>query len=216
MQKYVKLLVFQSKIQNIFLFCRGIEGLKSSIQAFMAMGNEKFTKLIPDLKGVDPDESFSTVPYIKGQLLLRTLEKIVTRPKFEAYLKAHVKKFGGKTVTTPEFKAFFISQNEDKKDELDKFEWDKWFYSTGMPAESDMAITSKLADTAEGLAKQWSECNGDYSSFTGKEMNDWYPAQKEQFLGIITNLKNGKNEKKVEISLKILDITFFHQIFIFV
>lgn len=39
-----------------------------------------YTKLIPDLRGVDPDDAFSTVPYEKGFALLFYLENLLGGP----------------------------------------------------------------------------------------------------------------------------------------
>lgn len=39
-----------------------------------------YTKLVPDLKGVDPDDAFSSVPYEKGFTLLYYLENLVGGP----------------------------------------------------------------------------------------------------------------------------------------
>ena len=39
-----------------------------------------YTKLVPDLKGVDPDDAFSTVPYEKGFTLLFHLETLLGGP----------------------------------------------------------------------------------------------------------------------------------------
>ena len=36
-----------------------------------------FSKMIPDLTGVDPDDAFSSVPYEKGFALLYLLETLV-------------------------------------------------------------------------------------------------------------------------------------------
>lgn len=42
------------------------------------MGDDSpLTKLVPDLKGLHPDEAFSRVPYEKGSLFLRYLEQCV-------------------------------------------------------------------------------------------------------------------------------------------
>lgn len=38
------------------------------------------TCLVPDLTGIDPDDSFSTVPYEKGQAFLWYLEELVGGP----------------------------------------------------------------------------------------------------------------------------------------
>ena len=39
-----------------------------------------YTHLVPDLKGVDPDDAFSTVPYEKGFSLLMYLEQLLGGP----------------------------------------------------------------------------------------------------------------------------------------
>lgn len=39
-----------------------------------------YTKLVPDLKGVDPDDAFSVVPYEKGFALLYYIETLVGGP----------------------------------------------------------------------------------------------------------------------------------------
>eukprot|EP00438_Fugacium_kawagutii_P033649 Skav204046 [mRNA] locus=scaffold3:185477:192402:- [translate_table: standard] len=100
--------------------------------------NHEFTKLCPKLRGIDPDDAFSTVPYVppglkehrqpgfqlrcpwvahglcqmcllrKGQLLLIYLEKLVGQERFEAYLRAHVKRFAGGFLTEVDFKNFFL------------------------------------------------------------------------------------------------------------
>ena len=38
------------------------------------------TCLVPDLTGIDPDDSFSVVPYEKGQAFLWYLEELVGGP----------------------------------------------------------------------------------------------------------------------------------------
>ncbi|KRT78998.1 Peptidase [Oryctes borbonicus] len=56
----------------------GLQELKDTIKR---MGSENpLTKLVVDLKGIHPDDAFSTVPYEKGQLFLRYLEKTVGGP----------------------------------------------------------------------------------------------------------------------------------------
>ncbi|RYY30891.1 hypothetical protein EON62_06640, partial [archaeon] len=40
--------------------------LEDSVNMFLARGQDEFTKLVPDLTGIDPDDSFSSVPYEKG------------------------------------------------------------------------------------------------------------------------------------------------------
>jgi leukotriene-A4 hydrolase len=49
-----------------------------------------FTCLHIEMKDVDPDDSFSSVPYEKGCAFLTYLEQLLGGPAvFEPYLKAH-------------------------------------------------------------------------------------------------------------------------------
>jgi leukotriene-A4 hydrolase len=50
------------------------------------------TALIPDLKGIDPDDAFSRVPYEKGFTFLFYLETLVGIPDFEKFLRAYIEK----------------------------------------------------------------------------------------------------------------------------
>lgn len=42
--------------------------------------NNPLTKLVLDLRGVHPDDSFSSIPYEKGHMFLRYIESIVGGP----------------------------------------------------------------------------------------------------------------------------------------
>ena len=44
--------------------------LTEAIRKFTDRGQMEFTKLVPDLPGIDPDDSFSSVPYEKGFYLV--------------------------------------------------------------------------------------------------------------------------------------------------
>lgn len=46
----------------------------------VVLKNGPYTRLIPDLKGVDPDDAFSIVPYEKGFTLLFYLETLLGGP----------------------------------------------------------------------------------------------------------------------------------------
>ena len=48
------------------------------IQVEDVLGPEHpYTKLVPNMVGIDPDDAFSTVPYEKGHTLLYYLETLV-------------------------------------------------------------------------------------------------------------------------------------------
>lgn len=62
----------------------GWKALKDSVDHF---GNDhEFTKLITDLKGRDPDDAFSSIPYEKGFNFLFHIENLVGKPKFDKFI----------------------------------------------------------------------------------------------------------------------------------
>lgn len=64
-----------------------IIGWKSLTDAVEHFGKDhEFTKLIVDLKGKDPDDAFSSVPYEKGFNFLFYLENLVGKPKFDKFI----------------------------------------------------------------------------------------------------------------------------------
>jgi leukotriene-A4 hydrolase len=62
----------------------GWKALTDSVDHF---GHDhEFTKLITDLKGKDPDDAFSSVPYEKGFNFLFHLENLVGKAKFDKFI----------------------------------------------------------------------------------------------------------------------------------
>lgn len=91
------------------------------------------TKLVIDLTGVNPDETYSSVPYIKGQNFLRWLEDLFGGPSvFEPFFRHYLDKYKYKSIVTDDFKStlyeFFQGKADDKLAQID---WDFWLYSTG-------------------------------------------------------------------------------------
>lgn len=46
----------------------------------------EFTKLVPQLEGIDPDDAFSSVPYEKGFSLLYAIASAVGEDRFGAFM----------------------------------------------------------------------------------------------------------------------------------
>ena len=56
-----------------------------------------------ELSRRDPDEGFTTVPYIKGMLFLLSLETVAGRPAFDAFLRSYFDHFAFQSITTEDF-----------------------------------------------------------------------------------------------------------------
>lgn len=75
---------------------------------------KEYTVLNVDLKGADPDDAFSTVPYTKGQMFLVWLEEKFGREVFDAFLVKYFDHFAFQSITTQQFEAYLKENLLDK------------------------------------------------------------------------------------------------------
>lgn len=106
-----------------------------------------------DLRGRDPDDVFSNIPYEKGALFLREIEHKIGRDNFDAFLKDYFKEFAFQSITTDQFidhlKKTLLVEYADK---LDIARINQWIFEAGLPdgvtiPESD---AFSIVDTARG------------------------------------------------------------------
>ena len=88
-----------------------------------------------DLRGRNPDDVFSNIPYEKGALFLRELEQKVGRAEFDKFLVNYFQHFAFKSITTDEFVAYLDKTLlADYADKLDKARIQEWIFTPGIPA----------------------------------------------------------------------------------
>lgn len=75
---------------------------------------KEYTVLNVDLKGADPDDAFSTVPYTKGQMFLVWLEEKFGREVFDAFLVDYFDHFAFQSITTQQFEVYLKENLLDK------------------------------------------------------------------------------------------------------
>jgi len=134
-----------------FIHQGGWSHLEESVKHLTDIGNSHYTRLVPNLKNVDPDDSFSSVPYEKGFNLLYTMQKLVGDDRFFKFAKAYIAKFKFKTITSQQFKEFSNEQLPETK----KLNWDDIFFGEGLPnkPEFDTSLTKEVDDFVDGVAK---------------------------------------------------------------
>lgn len=90
-------------------------------------------KLVVDLTGLNPDDTYSSVPYIKGQNFLRYLEDLFGGPSvFEPFFRHYLEKYKYKSVVTDDFKRTLYEYFNGKADDkLAQIDWDLHLYSAG-------------------------------------------------------------------------------------
>jgi aminopeptidase N len=121
----------------------------------MAELPDKDEILYVDLKGRDPDEGFTQVPYVKGMLFLRRLEEIFGRARFDTFLRGYFNQFAFKSIVTGDFVDYLQRNLLDQNRELAKeINVNEWLTQPGLPKDTPQPKSDALAKTEEA-AKQW-------------------------------------------------------------
>jgi len=93
------------------------------------------TQLYIDLKGRDPDDAFSGVPYVKGQLFLMYLEEKFGRERFDPFILKYFNDHAFESLGTANF-ILYLKENLTHKypnivsDEV----LNEWIYEQGLPS----------------------------------------------------------------------------------
>ncbi|KAJ9615028.1 Leucyl aminopeptidase yscIV [Cladophialophora chaetospira] len=197
----------------------GWKALSDSIDQFGA--EHEFTKLVIDLKGKDPDDAFSSIPYEKGFNFLYFIEKTISKEEFDKFIPHYFETWRGKSLDSYDFKATlldFFTSNSTVSKKLNSIDWDTWFYKPGFPPKPD--FDTSLVDQCYALAAQWETFtqtpNPDFgpnkSDIDGWSANqivvflerllpfaDKLPPPAVNYMGFVYNLKETRN---VEISAR--------------
>lgn len=149
--------------------------------------DHEFTKLIIDLKGKDPDDSFSSIPYEKGFHFLYYLEKVVGKSAFDKFIPHYFTKWSRKSLDSYDFKATFLDFfNSDKEASkaLEEVDWETWFYKPGLPPKPE--FDTSMADVCYSLAEKWT--SKDYSP-SPSDIKGWTSSQIVVFLEKVQTFK---------------------------
>ena len=104
------------------------------------------TILHVDLKGRNPDDGATTIPYDKGAALLRLIEQTVGRERFDAYLKGYLDRHAFQSITTATFLADLRSNLIRGDEALEKtIRLDEWVYKPGLPDNATIPHSDALA-----------------------------------------------------------------------
>ena len=129
---------------------------------------DKDEVLYVDLKGRDPDDGFTRVPYVKGMLFLGRMEEVFGRERFDDFLREYFKQFAFKSIVTGDFVEYLrgnlFKQNPDLAARINV---DEWLSQPGLPKDTPQPKSEALVKT-EASAQEWS---------AGKRTTDSLPAK---------------------------------------
>jgi aminopeptidase N len=119
--------------------------------------DEGDTQLYIDLKGRDPDDAFSGVPYTKGQLFLMFLEEKFGRERFDAFVLAYFDSHAFQSLGTQAF-VKYLNKNLIHKypNIVSDDEVNEWIYQSGLPKAAPQPTSdafSKIDVQIEALLK---------------------------------------------------------------
>lgn len=111
--------------------------------------------LYVDLKGRDPDDGMTQVPYVKGMLFLRRLEELFGRTRFDGFLRSYFAQNSLKSITTQDFvrtlrESLFTADPEAAK----QVDLSAWIGKPGLPADAPKP-KSEAFDAVDKIAAGW-------------------------------------------------------------
>jgi aminopeptidase N len=129
----------------------GQKALDQEMERFGA--GSPVTRLRTDLKGVDPDDVYSAIPYEKGARLLALIERTAGRERFDRFLRDYIAAFRFTSITSEEWLAFL---EESLPGVAEKAQVRAWLYEPGMPSNAPVFRSRALEDLTS-LAARWTE-----------------------------------------------------------
>lgn len=162
----------------------GWKALEESIKGYGE--DHEYTKLVVDLKGKDPDDAFSSIPYEKGFHALYQFELLLGKDKWDSFIPHYFETFKFKSLDSYDFKSClinFFEKDAEAKKKLDEFDWDKLFYAPGFPTKPDFDQT--MVKSCYELADKWqARVSGTKKEFEPKQedIKGWVSNQSVVFL----------------------------------
>ncbi len=144
-----------------------------------------------DLRGRNPDDVFSNIPYEKGALFLREIEQKIGRDNFDKFLLSYFERFSFKSITTDEFIAYLdetlLQQYADK---LDKSRINAWIFEPGIPKGAPVPESDAFVKV-DNSRERWLAGN---SRANAIETKDWTV---HQWLYFLNNMPERLDEKQL-------------------
>ena len=153
----------------------GYQSLEENIDTL----DKKDQILAIDLRGRDPDDVFSNIPYEKGALFLREIEHTIGRDAFDAFLMQYFKHFAFQSITTDEFISYLqktLLKQYPEKLSIDRI--NQWIFEPGIP-EGAPKPSSNAFELVDKARSQWLAGNKKASDI---DTNKWTVHQWLYFL----------------------------------
>ncbi len=153
----------------------GVQSLRRDLQRLPVADQV----LAVDLRGRDPDEGTTDVPYEKGRLFLDWLESRIGAATLDALLREWFERHAFQSVTTEQFRDFLLEALPARApDKVDTAQVDEWLYQPGLPSfavlRNSDAFVRIDAERSAWLAGRIAPAD--------LPVKDWTPFQWQHFL----------------------------------
>lgn len=113
------------------------------------------TKLKLDLKGRNPDDGLTSIPYDKGYFFLRNIEETVGREMFDTFLKTYFDTFKFQVMDTEKFLTY-LNSNLLTEEQATSLKIDDWVYGIGIP-DNIPVVHSDRFKIVDGILSSYAE-----------------------------------------------------------
>lgn len=158
--------------------------------------------LVPDLKGMDPDDGLSDIPYGKGRWFLRFLESRYGREAFDPFLKSYFDHFAFQSVTTDQFVAYYNEQLAAKyPGKVSAAEIEQWLHQPGIPDNAPVS-SSPAFDKVDRAREAWIAGTLPASELPAK---NWVTYEWLHFISSLPKKLSGAQIKDLDDNWKLSD-----------
>ncbi len=163
--------------------------------------------LAVDLRGHDPDDAFSDVPYVKGRFFLDRLEQAYGRSAFDVFLRKWFDQHAFESVTTEGF-VEFVQQNllgtqPPHRTGISMNEVRRWVYQPGMP-HTFVKPTSKKLHEVDQWRDSFTKYNLPAEKLPGKAWST------QEWLYFLNNLPDAIGQEQLARLDKVWRLTQSH------
>jgi leukotriene-A4 hydrolase len=121
-------------------------GQQDLVEAFAEAAKEGDKALAYDVRGIDPDAVFSSIPYQRGNLLLEYLEHKFGRATFDAFLRGWFDDHAFQSKTTEDFIAYLDAKLlAPNPGVVSRAKVEEWIFAPAMPADPIYAQSDAFA-----------------------------------------------------------------------
>ena len=129
----------------------GLQSLQRSLRTL----HKPLTILAVDLRGRDPDDGVSDVPYEKGRLFLGWLQARVGRAELDDFLKGYFDHFAFQSISTEQFRDYLLANLlAARPAPVSTADLDEWLYAPGLPRSAVLPSSDAFAKI-DAARQQW-------------------------------------------------------------